>query len=209
MILRQEISLTLCGRQNLPGKGREDDIGTWTYFGLIIPDGKQCELDETEWKVLGSPTSRVCGSSKDEDERIRNMALSAIDEFGTYDLMTNNCQDFALYLFLKVANFIEHPQRLLELASARRPASQPLLTVQKNQWKQESSQWSGMTDIFDEIVADDRKGQRIFTWLIGTDFELEDDMYGDKKLDFSLAYPHLRPEVNKPYRRLDGSYQLD
>ena len=137
------------------------------------------------------------------------MALSAIDEFGTYDLMTNNCQDFALYLFLKVANIIENPQRLLELASARRLASQPLLTVQRNQWKQELSEIPGVTQIFDEIVADDRKGQRIFTWLIGTDFALEDDMYGDKKLDFSLAYPHLRPEVDKPYRRLNVGYQLD
>ncbi|KAI7539536.1 hypothetical protein KC331_g9695 [Hortaea werneckii] len=195
--------------ENSPGRGREDDIGTWTYFGLTSPDGKKCELDEEQWKVLGSPTSRVCGSSEDEDDKIRNMALSAINEFGTYDLMTNNCQDFALYLFLKVANFIEHPQRLLELASATRPASRPLLTVQRNQCKQELSGVNGVTQIFDEIVANDRKIQRIFTWLIGTDFEVEDDMYDDKKLDLALAYPHLRPEVNKPYRRLNVTYQLD
>lgn len=159
--------------------------------------------------MLGSPTSRFCGSTLEDDDKIRNMALSAIDEFGTYDLMTNNCQDFALYLFLKVANLIEHPQRLLELASASRPASRALLAVQRNQWKQEHSIVDGVTQIFDEIVANDRKGQRIFTWLIGTDFEVEDDMYDDKKLDLALAYPHLRPEVNKPYRRLNVSYQLD
>ncbi|KAI6911021.1 hypothetical protein KC318_g6878 [Hortaea werneckii] len=195
--------------ENSPEKGREDDIGTWTYFGLVSPDSKKCELDEEQWKVLGSPISRACGSTSEDDDEIRNMALSAIDEFGAYDLMTNNCQDFALYLFLKVANFIEHPQRLLELASARRPASRSLLTVQRNQCKQELSGVDGVTQIFDEIVANDRKGQRIFTWLIGSDFELEDDMYGDRKLDFSLAYPHLRPEVDKPYRRLNVSYQLD
>ncbi|KAI6826339.1 hypothetical protein KC340_g11725 [Hortaea werneckii] len=195
--------------ENSPGRGREDDIGTWTYFGLTSPDGKKCELDEEQWKVLGSPTSRFCGSTLEDDDKIRNMALSAIDEFGTYDLMTNNCQDFALYLFLKVANLIEHPQRLLELASASRPASRALLAVQRNQWKQEHSIVDGVTQIFDEIVANDRKGQRIFTWLIGTDFEVEDDMYDDKKLDLALAYPHLRPEVNKPYRRLNVSYQLD
>ncbi|RMX88443.1 hypothetical protein D0868_14818 [Hortaea werneckii] len=167
--------------ENSPGKGREDDIGTWTYFGLTSPDGKKCELDEEQWKVLGSPTSRVCGSTLEDDDKIRNMALSAIDEFGTYDLMTNNCQDFALYLFLKVANLIEHP----------------------NQYKQELSGVDGVTQIFDEIVANDRKGQRIFTWLIGTDFEVEGDMYDDKKLDLALTYPHLRPEVDKPYRRLN------
>ncbi|KAI7279592.1 hypothetical protein KC345_g5274 [Hortaea werneckii] len=195
--------------EKMAERGREDDIRTWTYFGLANPDGKKCELDETEWKVLGSPTSRVCGSTSEDDDKIRNMALSAMAKFGGYNLMTNNCQDFALYLFLKVANFIEHPQRLLELASARRMASQPLLTVQKIQTEQEFSAVPGVTQRFDELVADDRKGQRIFTWLIATDFAFEDDMYGEKELNFSLAYPDLRPEMNKPYRRRNVVYELD
>ncbi|KAI6826307.1 hypothetical protein KC332_g11897 [Hortaea werneckii] len=34
--------------EKVPGKGRENDIRTWKYFGLVNPDGKKCELDETE-----------------------------------------------------------------------------------------------------------------------------------------------------------------
>ncbi|KAI7280666.1 hypothetical protein KC343_g1482 [Hortaea werneckii] len=192
-----------------PGRGREKDIRTWKYFGLVNPDGKKCELDETEWKERDCPTSRVCGSSNEDDHKIRYMALSAMAKFGDYGLMTNNCQDFALYLFLTVANVIEHPQRLLQLASERRMATQPLLTVQRIQREQEFSAVPGLTQIFDEIVADDRKCQRIFTWLIATDFAFEDDMYGEKALNFSLAYPDLRSEPNMPYRRRNVIYQLD
>ncbi|RMZ00311.1 hypothetical protein D0860_08038 [Hortaea werneckii] len=152
---------------------------------------------------------KVRGSSNENDDKIRYMALSAMAKFGDYDLMTNNCQDFALYLFLTVANVIEHPQRLLKLASKRRMASQPLLTVQRLQREQEFSAVPGVTQIFDEIVADDRKRQRIFTWLIATDFALEDDMYGEKALNFSLAYPDLRSEPNMPYRRRNGVYDFD
>ncbi|KAI6862969.1 hypothetical protein KC323_g5236 [Hortaea werneckii] len=195
--------------EKLPGRGRENEIRTWTYFGLANSDGKKCELDETEWEVLYSPECRVCGSSNEKDDKIRYMALSAMAKFGDYDLMTNNCQDFALFLFLTVANVIEHPQRLLELASERRMATQPLLTVQEIQREQEFSAVPGVTQIFHEIVVDDRKHQRIFTWLIATDFAFEDDMYGEKELNFSLAYPGLRSEPNMPYRRRNVVYDFD
>ncbi|RMY73497.1 hypothetical protein D0863_03842 [Hortaea werneckii] len=197
------------GPQKKPGRGRENEIRTWTYFGLANSDGKKCELDETEWEVLYSPESRICGSSNENDDKIRDMALSAMAKFGDYDLMTNKCQDFALYLFLTVANVIEHPQRLLELASERRMATQPLLTVQRIQREQEFSTVPGVTQIFDEIVADDRKRQRIFTWLIAQDFDVEDDPSGEKGLNYSLAYTELISEPNMPYRRRDVVYQLD
>lgn len=203
LVTAHHIFTNISGLQKLPERGRENDIRTWKYFGLVSPDGKTCELDETEWKVLGSPTSRVCGSTSENDDTIRNMASAAIAKFGEYHLMTSNCQDFALYLFLKVANLIEHPQQFLQLASERQPVSRPLLTIQRTQREQEVSTFPGVTQTFDEIVADDRKRQRIFTWLIATDFAFEDD---EKALDFGLACPDLRAEPNMPYRRRNVVY---
>ncbi|KAI7188183.1 hypothetical protein KC363_g5637 [Hortaea werneckii] len=193
-----------------PGEGEEGDIRKWKYFGLDSPNGKDCELTEERWKVLGPPASRVCGSSNEDDETIREMALLAIGEFDTYSLMANNCQDFALYLFLKVANFIEDPQRLLHLASQRRlPFVQQLLNVRTTEWKQESSQCSGMTETIEEIVADDRRGRRIFTWPIAVRRNFEDEGLDERALQLSMANKDLRSEVAKPYRRPNVAYQVD
>ncbi|KAI7089293.1 hypothetical protein KC356_g2614 [Hortaea werneckii] len=138
------------------------------------------------------------------------MALLAIGEFDTYNLMANNCQDFALYLFLKVANFIKEAQRLLHLASPRRlPFVQQLLYVRTIEWKQESSQYSGMTETIEEIVADDRRGRRIFTWPIAVRRNFEDEELDERALQLSMANKDLRSEVAKPYRRPNVASQLD
>lgn len=96
--------------------GQEYDLSTWTYFGLVTDDGIKCVLETEGWESLDTSDQRIRGITEHTDQEIADVAMAIIEGFGAYDAMRNNCQDFAITLFLSVAFMVHDTQQLLRKA---------------------------------------------------------------------------------------------
>ncbi|OAL48576.1 hypothetical protein IQ07DRAFT_601198 [Pyrenochaeta sp. DS3sAY3a] len=177
------------------GSGQEDDLSTWTYFGLDAPDGSTCVLDNERWQTLGASSDRVNGHTWETDATIESTASQIISAFGTYDLKNNNCQDFAIYMFITVAKIIQDAPRLFAmLAQIRWKAVKPLITIEKSII---DGQVEGSEGIVKVEVAQfyDRAGRIICEWALKDWMEYEDDDYGEKAMNAQLFGPEKQAGV--------------
>ena len=174
--------------QKVADQGVEDDLSTWQYFGLVTTDGTDCVLDDEAWKPLGSRQSRIWGKAEIADQTLQKMATSIISKFGTYEAMRNNCQDFAIELFLAAVYVIENSGELLNMLSQFRGSPllnmtesiagirKPLvgLEVETIQLPVPEAKRGDAVHIIEVLCVTNRKGEVIYKEKLSDHHEFED-----------------------------------
>ncbi|KAF8855216.1 hypothetical protein BDZ45DRAFT_509865 [Acephala macrosclerotiorum] len=174
------------------GSGFEEDLSSWEYFGLVTPDEVTCELDQDNFTPLDKEGRRIRGYTTLQLDEIRNQALDLINEFQVYDIMRNNCQDFASTLFLLLAKGINSPynESMIEILSEGRILSTPLLRITPTEEHDINSK-GGQFD-FKKIEIKNRRGE-IITLTRRVQCTCVDKMLKSRLMGFGRGFGDAEP----------------
>ncbi|KAK4227348.1 hypothetical protein QBC38DRAFT_526801 [Podospora fimiseda] len=86
------------------------------YYGLVTEDNapKLCVIDTTIWESMGSSSQRLRGLTAEIPPELFVKASTIIQRTKPYDIMSNNCQDFAIKFFLDTCTQIFNLEQTLE-----------------------------------------------------------------------------------------------
>ena len=141
------------------------------------------------------------------NQELADMTTTTIRQFGAYDSMANNCQDFAVYLFLKAADIIKEAPNLISMLSKDRssplialfksaaPIREPLLEmrieiISTERPTPKEDQWAdnfGGRNMFELLRVWHRGDMRpVFEFILRDWIELDDDESGEKMMNLQL-----------------------